>query len=268
MKKDTLSILIPTHCDNHDRLTIGYSLASLAFQIYPFQQVSIVIRDEGLVPAIESSSVRLTMTLLAEKGIKVFYHRATKRAGVANARKELYECVPPETNWVAFVDDDLLIEPQCFGALYETLMNNADVGFAQGSKIELDAKRTYLNDINKVNENLDSDPFPIYFGDAALILFPRAALDLVDWQLVTLFEQEGLAGEDVAMTLLIADKQPGIGVPRARAWHLSPTVERWHWETSSDLLQIQILKNSISKQTMLEAMPHLSNEIEKLYLKQ
>lgn len=266
MNTDALTILIPTHCDDRDRLTIGHTLSSLAFQTFPFSIVNVIIRDEGLLPAIESRSVRLTISLLAEKGIKINYYRSTKRAGVANARKELFDCVNNKTKWVAYVDDDLLIEPQCFGLLYDAIIENPEAGFVQGSKIELDGKRTYLNDINKVNEYTDSDNFEIYFGDAALILFPKEKLNLIDWQLVTLFEQEGLAGEDVAMTLMIADKSPGIGVPRARAWHLSPMVERWNWEISSDLLQVKLLSSAISMHTLQKALPHLKTEIEKMYM--
>ena len=132
-------------------------------------------------------------------------------------------------------------------------------GFVQGTKIELNGQRTYQNDINTLTTLADNGGVrPIVFGDAAFLLLNRAALRHVQWDVVTRFAAEGIAGEDVAMSLMIADHEPCFGATGAAGYHMSLDVPRWRWEIHSDLLQFELLRHVVSETTLLKAMPHLA----------
>jgi hypothetical protein len=133
----------------------------------------------------------------------------------------------------------------------------------QGSKLELDPQRIYANDINVLNHPSDQrDLVPLYFGDAAFLLVRREALSRVRWDIVTRFQQEGLAGEDVAISLMIADHYPCYGVPVATGYHLSLEKPRWRWEASSDVLQMELLRGVVSDETLKLALPHLADDFD------
>ncbi len=260
-----LTVLIPTCCDDAARLHLSHSLATLALQELPFDRVRVVVRDEGHIKAMTSDAVRLVLNLLARKGLEPVYVPATTRKGIAHARRELVERFTTSADLVLFLDDDMILEPGCIARLHQVLADHPEAGFVQGAKIELNPGRTYWNDINQVNNERGGAPKPLDFGDAALLLLRRHALEVVRWDLVTRFSVEGLTGEDVAMTLMILDRYPGWGVPEARAWHLSPPRERWRWEPPTDLLQVQLLKEVVSKETLLRALPHLRSQIEEAF---
>jgi len=234
-------------------------------QALPFERVRVVVRDEGHVKAITSDAVRLVLNLLARKGLEPVYVPATNRKGIAHARRELVERFAPSADLVLFLDDDMILEPGCIARLYQVLADHPEAGFVQGAKIELNPSRTYWHDINQVNDERGGEPQPIFFGDAALLLLRRHALEVVRWDIVTRFSVEGLAGEDVIMTLMIRDRYPAWGVKDARAWHLSPSRERWRWEPATDLLQVQLLKGVVSQETLTRALPHLRSQIEQAF---
>jgi GT2 family glycosyltransferase len=260
-----LAVLIPTCCDDPARLHLAHTLSTLALQELPFDRVRVVVRDEGHIKAMTSDAVRLTLNLLARKGLETVYVPAASRKGIAYARCELVERFAGTADLVLFLDDDMIVEPGCIRRLWKVLAADQKAGFVQGAKVELNAARTYWNDINEINDASSGEPKPIVFGDAALLLLRRRALDAVNWDVVTRFSVEGLAGEDVAMTLMIADRYPAWGAPDARAWHLSPSRERWRWEPASDLLQVQLLKEVVSKETLSRALPHLRSQIDEAF---
>ena len=209
--------------------------------------------------------VRLSLDLCVRMGHTPTYLRRGPSRGVAEARRSLISAVPSKHNRVLLIDDDLLVMP---GSL-ETLLNAAAqlgrFGFLQGTKIELDANRTYHNDINQLTEHGENtDLLRLWFGDAAFLLIDRPALNHVDWDVVTRFTEEGLPGEDVAMTLMIADHEPCFGVAAAVGYHMPLARPRWRWEVPSDLLQLELLRDVVSATTLAAALPHLTRYIQKM----
>jgi hypothetical protein len=240
---------------------LNSTLTALAMQsVLPRR---IYVFDEGEIEMFRQNGTRMLWNLIARKGIETIYLRSTSRKGVAMARKELVEAMRDES-LILFLDDDIMMEPDAIANLISALDSDSSIGFVQGQKVELDTIRIYWNDINQLRgqDDLPKDPFPIYFGDAALLLIRREAMSVIDWDIVTKYCMEGLAGEDIAMTLMIADKYPCLGIPASWGWHISPTKERWLWEPSSDLLQIEQLKKMVSVKTLRQAFPHLSHLIE------
>jgi hypothetical protein len=255
-----LAILIPTCRDSLEDMHLDATLTALAMQsVLPR---SVYVFDEGNIEMFRHNGTRMLWNLIARKSIETIYLRSTLRKGVALARKKLVEALRDES-LVLFLDDDIVMEPGAITNLISVLENDSSLGFVQGQKVELDTTRIYLNDINQLRgqDNLPREPFPIYFGDAALLLVRREVMSAIDWDIVTKYSWEGLAGEDIAITLMIADKYPCLGVPSSWGWHISPIKERWHWEPSSDLLQIEQLKKIISVKTLRQAFPHLSHLI-------
>ncbi|MBT9166881.1 MAG: hypothetical protein DDT19_00205 [Syntrophomonadaceae bacterium] len=256
-KIDTrLAALIPTCRDILEEMHLDATLTALAMQsVLPCR---IYVRDEGKIEMFRHHGTRMLWNLIAVKGVEMVYLRATTRKGVALARKELVEALREE-GLVLFLDDDIVMQPDATANLMSVLDHDSSLGFVQGEKVELDPNRTYWNDINQLRGQDDKpkEPFQIYFGDAALLLLRREAMLTIQWDIVTKFSVEGLAGEDVAMTLMIADKYPCLGVPASRGWHISPSRERWCWEPSSDLLWIEQLKGVVSEKTLRRALPHL-----------
>lgn len=256
-----LAILIPTCSKLHEDIRIGYVLQSLAQQPKSlfYSQFDIFIWDEGDTPIVSDRWVRLIIDLLGECGHKVNYLRRTPSHGVAMARRSLIESIPESYSKILMIDDDLLVLPGAVNCILEAESHMSSYGFLQGTKIELDKRRVYQNDINKMNEVVNSDqPIRLYFGDGAFLLVHRDALKHIQWDVVTRFQEEGLAGEDVTITLMVADKMDCYGVPQAIGYHMSLSNPRWKWETSSDLLQFEMLKGIVSEKTIKSAMPHLS----------
>jgi hypothetical protein len=256
-----LAVLIPTCRDTLEDMHLDATLTALTLQsILPSR---VYVFDEGNIEMFRHNGTRMLWNLMARKGIETIYLRSTLRKGVALARKELAEALRDES-LVLYLDDDIVMESSAIANLISVLDRDSSLGFVQGQKVELDETRSYWNDINQLRgqNNLLGEPFPIFFGDAAILLIRRDAISSIDWDIVTKYCVEGLAGEDIAMTLMIADKYPCLGVPASWGWHITPTKERWHWETSSDLLQIEQLKRVVSVETLRRAFPHLSNLIE------
>jgi len=202
------------------------------------------------------------LELLVRRGHKPIYMRRGPSRGVAVARRSLIDAIPAAHDRILFIDDDLIPAPDSLNALLAEASRLNTYGFLQGSKVELDASRTYYNDINSLTEeSTDAILKPLYFGDAAFLLIKRDALRHVKWDIVTRFSEEGLPGEDVAMTLMIADREPCFGVPAAVGYHMSLAKPRWRWEVPSDILQFELLKEVVSAQTLERALPHLAKYV-------
>lgn len=250
-----LVVLIPTCSDTVADVRIGYTLSSLAMQDYG--PLRICVRDEGKVGIFSDRNVRLLWDHLAGQGFELEYRRTAARRGIGVARYELI-CQTKPAEFALFIDDDMLLQPDSVRQLLEVAASHRDAGFFQGSKRQIDPDYEYLNDINQLNQHTtQSEPFPIVFGDAAFLLLRWSALALVDWELVTRHPLPGLPGEDVLLTLMIADRLPAWGVPAAVAHHLSPTEKRWRWETASDVLQFELLRERVRPETLARALPHL-----------
>jgi len=252
---NNIIVCIPTNRDNPENSFLDSTLSGIANQsVLPYK---IILRDEGKFECFAKHSTRMLWNLLSMLGIELIYMRNLNAKGVANARFELSEIVPPNI-FTLMVDDDVVLK---FDAI-ETIINAArkikDFGFIQGQKIEINPNRNYLNDINKLNcLSSKIDPVRIFFGDAAFLLVKSNYLKEINWEIVTKYSYERLAGEDVLITLQIADKYPCYGIPDAVGWHISPFSERWRWEISSDLLQVELLKNIVSSNTLSKALPHI-----------
>lgn len=254
-----VAILIPTCSDQPGDLRIGYTLNSLAMQ--DFAPLSIYVRDEGQFGIFNDRNIRMIWDYLSSLGFELHYHRTDIRRGVGFARYQLVQFAA-QSPYVMFIDDDMLLRPETISRLIAAATKYPDAGFFQGTKIQIDPSYRYLNDINQLNgQHSVEELIPIVFGDAACLLLQQAALSLVDWELVTRYPVPGLPGEDVLITLMIADKMPAWGVPDAVAYHLSPIQKRWRWEVSSDLLQLELLQNRVSTETLAKALPHLQKYI-------
>jgi hypothetical protein len=252
-------VLIPTCSDRAADIRIGYTLTSLTMQ--DCGPLRICVRDEGQVAIFTDRNVRLLWDHLASQGFELHYRRTATRRGVGVARYELISSVAP-AEFALFVDDDMLLQPNAIRQLLECAAAHEEAGFFQGSKLQIDPQYRYLNDINQLNgeseQAMPAEPIPIVFGDAAFLLLRRSALSLVDWDLITRYPLSGLPGEDVLLTLMIADKLPAWGVPSAVAYHLAPEEKRWRWETASDVLQLELLRERVRPETLARALPHLS----------
>lgn len=227
-----------------------------------FEALDIYIWDEGAVPMTTDRWVQLALELLVRRGHNPIYLRRGSSRGVAAARRNLIAAIAPEHERILFIDDDLIPMPGSLDALLCAAATVESFGFLQGSKVELDASRTYHNDINKLTENDVTAPLSrLWFGDAAFLLVDRSALSYVDWEIVTRFTEEGLPGEDVAMTLMIADRVSCFGAAAAIGYHMSLATPRWRWEVPSDLLQFELLKHVVSAETLERALPHLGKYV-------
>lgn len=253
---ERLVACIPTCRDEPEHSFLDATLAGLALQSH--LPARVILRDEGRFRCFDKPATRMLWDLLGRRGVETVYLRARDRRGVAHARHELFRALATHA-LVLWLDDDVVAEPDAVARMVAALDGAPAAGFAQGQKIELDQRRSYQDDINRLHGQtaLPEQPFPIRFGDAALLLLRRDALDAVDWSVVGRYALEGLGGEDVAITLMIADKRPGLAVPAAIGWHLSPPRERWRWEPASDALQAEILRGVVSEATLNEALPHL-----------
>jgi len=259
-----LAVAIPSCCGNSEDIRIGYVLESLAFQPASahFDSLDIYIWDEGIVPITSDRWVRLALDLLIQRGHTPNYIRRGPSHGVAAARRELISLIPPVHDRILLIDDDLLVTPGAIEFILDEAEKVEQFGFIQGAKIELDAKRGYHNDINQINKkNVGMDAIRLWFGDAAFLLINRHALSHVNWDLITRFSEEGLPGEDVALTLMIADREPCFGVTSAIGYHMSLHTPRWRWEVPSDLLQFELLKSIVSADTLERALPHLAKYV-------
>jgi GT2 family glycosyltransferase len=254
-----IAVLIPTRSDRPEDVRLDHVLHSLLFST--FCDLRVVVRDEGMTAAFDSRTVRQFTDLLARRGVRVEYHRATSSGGVAVAREELVAMLHGEP-YACFVDDDMCLAPDAIARLHDALDAHPDRGFVQGQKIEADRSRRYVNDINMLSgADAGGEEFRIWFGDAALLLLRSSALAAVRWDVVTRYRLEGLPGEDVALSLLIADRHPCYAVPAAVAYHLSPQQSRWTWEAPSDALQLELLRPHVSAETLRRALPHLAEQI-------
>jgi len=258
---NSLAIAIPTSSQRVEDIRIGYVLESLALQPSSshFDAFDVFIWDEGKVPMFASSWVQLTLDLLVRRGHRPTYLRRGPSRGVANARRQLLDVVPSEHEHILLLDDDLIVTPGAIDTVLHAAASVGDYGFVQGTKIELNGQRTYQNDINELTALDPTAPLKrLWFGDAAFLLVNRRALRHVRWDLVTRFAAEGVAGEDVAMSLMIADREPCYGAANAAGYHMSLDVPRWRWEIHSDLLQFELLREVVSPETLARALPHVA----------
>ena len=259
-----LAVAIPTCSGRPEDIRIGYVLEALALQPASehIDSLDVYIWDEGAVPITTDRWVQLALDLLVSRGHSPVYLRRGPSRGVAEARRSLIAAIAPEHEQILLVDDDLLPMPGSIEVLLSSAAQAGAFGFIQGSKIELDARRTYHNEINQLTGSGPCKGLARqWFGDAAFLLVRREALAHVDWSIVTRFTEEGLPGEDVAMTLMIADHLPCYGAPAAAGYHMSLATPRWKWEVPSDLLQLELLKPVVSADTLERAMPHLAGYI-------
>lgn len=251
-----IAVCIPTRNDQNLPGNLGYPLACLALQT--FTDFTIYIRDEGKREAFADRQLALVVNLLATKGIDVRYWRTLDRRGVGYARNEVFAAVRDEP-YVLWLDDDMIIESDVVAKLYESIHLHPEIGFVQGTKQEIDVFKGYVNDINRMNANCgEHELVRLWFGDAALLLVRTQALREIDWSVLLRYQLDGLTGEDVSMSLMIADRYEGWGVPEARGWHLSPAARRWQWEPHSDALQAEMLRGKVSRDVIAKAIPHLA----------
>lgn len=251
-----IAVCIPTRNDNNEPGTLAFPLVTLAVQSY--RDLEVYVRDEGKRDAYADRSLRGAVSLLAQRGIGLNYTRTADRRGAGHARHSLFKSIKNE-ELVLWLDDDMILEPEAVARLLEVLDPRAEVGFAQGTKVELDPFRCHQNDINRLNSaGGPCEPFRIWFGDTALLLVRTEALRQIDWDVVTRYQLDGLCGEDVSMSLMVAQRYEGWGVPEARGWHLSPTASRWTWEASSDALQTELLRGKVAPDILRKAMPHMA----------
>ncbi len=255
----SLAVCIPTRNDQNEPGKIQFPLLSLAMQSY--REFTVYIRDEGLRDMFADRNVRLILNLLEQKNVVVHYLRTQERRGVAFARRNVYESIQGEP-FVLWLDDDMVIESDAIDCLMSAIATDTRIGFVQGVKKELDPFRKYANDINVLNgESPIPDRIRIYFGDAAFLLMRAEAMKSIDWDLVTRYAIDGLAGEDVTMSLLVAQSWEGWGIPQAKGWHISPPINRWGWELHSDVLQIEMLSGQVDPEILRKAFPHLARFI-------
>jgi Glycosyl transferase family 2 len=251
-----VAVLIPTRSERPEDIRLDHVLHGLVFT--SLSDLRVVIRDEGDTGAFTSRTVRQLVDLLTRRGVAVEYHRVAATSGAAVARQELVTTLRGEP-FACFLDDDMCVAPDAIGRLHEMLVSHPDWGFVQGQKIEADPARSYWNDINRLTGcDPAAEPFRVWFGDGALLMIRAPALAAVRWDVVTRYRVDGLAGEDVAMTVMIADRHPCYAVPAAVAYHLSPERGRWTWEPPSDLLQLELLRAHVSADTLRRALPHLA----------
>jgi hypothetical protein len=259
-----LSIAIPTCSLRMEDIRIGYVLEALAMQPVSefYDSFAIYIWDEGPVPMLANPWVQLALDLLVQRGHLPTYLRRGPSRGIANARKELLAAIPERHQQILLVDDDLLVMPGAISELLKTAAALGKFGFIQGAKIELDKRRKYHNDINQLTEFAsEAEPQRLWFGDSAFLLVNRPALRHVQWDLVTRFAEDGLTGEDVAISLMIADQEPCFGIASAAGYHMSLTNPRWSWEIHSDVLQLELLRDVVSPETLERALPHLAKHV-------
>ena len=261
-----LAVAIPTCSQHGEDIRVGYVLQALAMQgsTCLCDGYDIFIWDEGSAPITGDRWVRLILDLLLSKGHSSFYLRRGPSRGVAEARRQLLASVPLGYDRILMLDDDLIPMPGAIEAILDAANAVERFGFIQGSKIELDPNRVYANDINQLTTASGSHGLqPLWFGDAAFLLVDRRALEHVRWDRVARFTEEHLPGEDVAMTLMIADREPCFGLAAAEGYHMSLHKPRWRWDVPSDLLQMEILRDIISPETLRRAMPHLAKYVDK-----
>ena len=260
----SLAVAIPTCSRRAEDIRIGYVLEALALQPASahYNSLDIYIWDEGAVPMTADRSVQCVLDLVVRRGHSPVYLRRGPSRGVALARRNLLSVIPAEHERILLIDDDLLVMPGSVEVLLDTAAKVGRFGFLQGAKIELDASRTYHNDINQLTKHDEhAGATPLWFGDAAFLLVERKALQYVNWEVVTRFTEEGLPGEDVAMTLMIADHEPCFGVAAAAGYHMSLAAPRWRWEVPSDILQLELLRKVVSPETLDRALPHLAQYV-------
>lgn len=249
-------VCIPTRHDRNEVGTLPYPLMCLALQTY--QDFTINIRDEGHRDAYADRQFRLVVNLLAMKGIHLNYRRTLERRGAGFARRSLFESIH-NAAYILWLDDDMIIESNALSRLLEIIESDPKIGFVQGTKRELDPFRSYHNDINRVSHTIETaEPVQIWFGDSAFLLMRTEALHQIDWDIITRYQLDGLTGEDVSMSLMVAQHYQGRGAPDARGWHLSPRRERWLWEPASDALQVELLRGKVDPDIISRAIPHMA----------
>lgn len=254
-----LAVAIPTCSNRQEDIRLGYALQALSTQDVSgvgFEGLDIFIWDEGKVPAITNPWVSLQLNLLLARGHTSTYLRRGPSQGVGMARRGLLDSIPASHGLILCIDDDLLPMPNSVFTLLREAQQKTEFGFFQGTKIELDARRTYHDDINQLTEKDEgARAQQLWFGDTAFLLLHRTALKFIEWDLVTKYRESGLTGEDVAMTMMIADHLPCYGTARAVGYHMTLQNPRWLWEVPTDLLHLEVLRGKVSPETLTKVFP-------------
>lgn len=129
-----IDILIPTF----DRpAALAVTLTSLLAQSAPFR---VVVSDQGEPPAAERGEVRAVARALMAAGHPIEFHRHLPRLGMAEQRQFLLDRARSE--WLLYLDDDLILEPGVVPATQEAL-HSSGAGFAGRAVIGL----SYLDDV-------------------------------------------------------------------------------------------------------------------------
>jgi hypothetical protein len=257
-----LAIGIPVCCRSASEIRVGYALESLALQHASSLRFDIYLRDEGAVPAFCDRWTRLIIDLLSERGHSLNYFRRIRSHGVAAARHDLVEQISDRYDRVLMLDDDMILLPDALQQLLNAADAAGEYGFIQGTKLELDSQHKYMNDVNVLSQHVNGCLRRIYFGDAAFLLVRRDALAHVRWDIVSRFQEQNMAGEDVAFSLMIADRLPCYGATEAIGYHMPLDRPRWRWEPSSDALQLELLRGVVSNETLRLALPHMTPYID------
>lgn len=257
----TLPVAIPVCCRSASEIRVGYTLESLALQQSDVH-FEIYMRDEGSVPAFSDRWTRLIVDLLTKRGHTVNYLRRNESRGVASARQDLLAQIANRHDAILMLDDDMILLPDAVEQILKAAANAGEYGFVQGTKLELDSQRDYAKDINVMNQQMNGRLKRIYFGDAAFLLVRCDALARIQWDVVSRFQEQNMAGEDVALSLMISDRLPCFGAAQAVGYHLALEQPRWRWEPSSDALQLELLRGVVSNETLRLALPHMTRYID------
>jgi hypothetical protein len=166
------------------------------------------------------------------------------------------ELAAPEP-FVCFVDDDMCLLPEALLVLSAAAGVDAAVGFVQGEQLEVHAGGRRGHPARLDGGPAPQGPFRVWFGDVSLLLVRREALRAVDWDVVARCRVEGVASEDAAMCLMIADRFPCFGVPVPVGYHLAPQRRRWQ----PDVVELEPLRSRVSTQTLRLALPHLAEHL-------
>ena len=121
-----IAVCIPTRKDQQTPGTLAIPLVCLALQSY--MAFNLYIRDEGDRDAYADPSFRMVINLLAMKGVRVNYWRTRERKGAGFARRALFGSIRDE-EYLFWLDDDMVIEPNVLEDLVRVIENDSNIGF-------------------------------------------------------------------------------------------------------------------------------------------
>jgi hypothetical protein len=267
---ERLPILISSSSGREGDVRVGYALLSLIMQgpsVY-CDGYDVYIRDSGDIPLTANRWVMLIADLLVRRGHTFHYERCYPSKGVGYDKSQLMQSIDMGGYlYVLCMDDDFLPMP---GSIDELLSlahalwdDDKHWGFISGTKIELDNNKYYKNDLNSAmnHEGNEGEVKRIYFGDGAFILISREGMACIDWDIMERYSMPGLGGEDTRYGACITDKLPCYGATGAVGYHLALASARWDWETPTDTLMVELLKDKVSSDTIKKTFPYLIEHI-------